>query len=237
MPFVIQQLGPHLTATAIGLHEVTPTPAKNAKGQVDGGYVTPNQLAGYIRRKRAAGFQFVSLDGAFGGSPGTTKTILMTFDDGYLGNFQYAAPVLRQEKVPAVFFIHPDTIGSTEGAYAKMSWAQAAQLAGDPLFEIGSHSAFHQDLRTVDLAALRQNFHHTNAAILRHTGQLPRAIAYPGGYHDTDVGTAAAAHYQCGFSYGREPSSLAWRFALPRIAIYQSNIGTAGPDAISPKTK
>ena len=229
MPITNAQLGPHLTATVIGLHEVTTTPARGASGRVDGGYVSPSQLAEYVRRKRAAGFRFVSLDGAFGSRAGTAKAILMTFDDGYLGNYQYAAAVLREHSVPAVFFIHPDTIGSTEGAYDKMSWSQAAELASDSLFEIASHSAFHQDLRNVAPRGLQQNFAHTNTTIAQNTGQHPRAIAYPGGYHDAEVSAAAASYYQCGFSYGREPSSLDTRHALPRIAIYQSNIASAGP--------
>lgn len=210
----------YLTATVVGLHEITTTPSAK-----DRGYVKPSQLRSYIRRKQAEGYSFVQLDGAFESRPRPTNNLLITLDDGYLGNYQHAS-VFQDEGAPAVFFIHPSSIGSPHGAYPKMSWAQVMSLSERSIFEIGSHSWGHRDLSTVSAGQLREDFARTNAAIRKRTGISPRAIAYPSGAWDHDVTTAASQYYQCGFSYGTRSGSRTQRFALPRVSMHQSNVGS-----------
>lgn len=40
------------------------------------------------------------------------KYALITFDDGYMDNYELALPLLQQEQVQAVFFVSPDFVGS-----------------------------------------------------------------------------------------------------------------------------
>lgn len=46
--------------------------------------------------------------------PFESKTILITFDDGWKDNFVNAYPVLKENKIPATIFITTDFIGSTD---------------------------------------------------------------------------------------------------------------------------
>lgn len=55
------------------------------------------------------------LDGAVGGSSG--RFVLITFDDGYLDNYELALPVLKRHGVPATFFI---TTGFIDGR--RVAW-------------------------------------------------------------------------------------------------------------------
>lgn len=52
------------------------------------------------------------------------ETICITFDDGYLDNYIYAYPILKQYNVPATIFLTSDVIGTT-----KILWHDRALLA------------------------------------------------------------------------------------------------------------
>ena len=55
------------------------------------------------------------------------RAIIVTFDDGYDDNFNYAFPILRENNIPATFFICPDYIGTDRVFW--FDWA--AYLCGE----------------------------------------------------------------------------------------------------------
>ncbi len=81
-------------------------------------------------------------------------TLAITFDDGYLDNYENAAPILREHDLPATFFITCDFIESETVAWWDaeitpplpwMNWEQVRALA-DWGFEIGGHTRTHANL-------------------------------------------------------------------------------------------
>jgi peptidoglycan/xylan/chitin deacetylase (PgdA/CDA1 family) len=85
--------------------------------------------------------------------------LALTFDDGYADWYDVAAPVLTDLRCPATFFVCSGFVG-LEGRSASrfkreqlrrsrdlapLSRSQLAELAGGPLFDIGSHTASHID--------------------------------------------------------------------------------------------
>jgi peptidoglycan/xylan/chitin deacetylase (PgdA/CDA1 family) len=89
-----------------------------------------------------------------------SRHIVITFDDGYRDNYEIAAPILSELKLPACFFVATGFVDSTtvpwwdEDIEVKkdwMSWNEVRMLRNRG-FEIGSHTINH-----VDLGILRGN--------------------------------------------------------------------------------
>jgi peptidoglycan/xylan/chitin deacetylase (PgdA/CDA1 family) len=90
--------------------------------------------------------------------------------------------VLRDSKVPATLFL--------TGLWAEQYPAAAADLASDPLFEIGNHSYNHYGfmagcfgLPTLAEAQAKENIEAAQSAITKAAGITPRFFRFPGGCH------------------------------------------------------
>jgi peptidoglycan/xylan/chitin deacetylase (PgdA/CDA1 family) len=93
------------------------------------------------------------------------QELAITFDDGYMDNYELAAPILKTFHLPATFFITTQFIGSDFvpwwdedlGVRHKwMTWDQVRALHRQG-FEIGSHSRTHADLGKVpEVGALKE---------------------------------------------------------------------------------
>ncbi len=64
------------------------------------------------------------------------NSVVLTFDDGYADNFDYAYPVLKEQHLPATIFVIVDAIG--EEGY--LNYAQVREMASSGLITFGSHT-------------------------------------------------------------------------------------------------
>lgn len=65
----------------------------------------PSVFQRHLRLLRSEGFVFVGLEEVLEGRLPDRPSVLVTFDDGFRDNFTTALSILREEKVPAVFFV------------------------------------------------------------------------------------------------------------------------------------
>jgi peptidoglycan/xylan/chitin deacetylase (PgdA/CDA1 family) len=159
-------------------------------------------------------------------------TLSITFDDGYLDNFEVAAPILKRLGLPATFFVTTGFIGSrTIPPWDRqllrqpgwMSWDQVRGLASMG-FEIGNHTDTHIDLGTADPATIRAEFQISQRKLAEALGASSPLFAYPFGGREHISPTALQLVREAGFiccasCFGGENGVTPDPFDLKRIPI------------------
>lgn len=150
------------------------------------------------------------------------KPVVITFDDGYLDNFQNAYPILKRHGMVGTFFIITD-----------MLWTQD-RLTPENIVEMeqggmsfGSHSVTHRALGELDQATVYDELVNSKAVLESVLGKKVDAIAYPrGSYNERVVQIAKNVGYNIGFTV-REGICLkdSPEFELRRIPIFKYDSG------------
>lgn len=109
------------------------------------------------------------------------KPVLLTFDDGYLDNYQVAYPILQELGFKGTFFIVTEFIDKNREGY--MTWPNIEELA-QAGHRIESHSRTHPELVGKSHDSLIWELLGAQETIASHTGARPRYFCYPGGFYD-----------------------------------------------------
>jgi peptidoglycan/xylan/chitin deacetylase (PgdA/CDA1 family) len=125
-------------------------------------------------------------------APATGGIASLTFDDGQIGQFRNARPVLQTAGMHGTFYIISDGLGW--GTQTNMSPTEARQLVADG-DEIGNHTRDHSDLATLSSAAVEAEFADSQAVIQDQLGVTPTTCAYPYGSSNATVQAVAAKHF------------------------------------------
>jgi peptidoglycan/xylan/chitin deacetylase (PgdA/CDA1 family) len=120
--------------------------------------------------------------------------VAITFDDGYLDNYEYAFPLLCERGLTSTFFV---TAGLLEkdaevlgrlarlragdaDAIRPMEWDHARAMQAGHM-EIGAHTYSHPNLARLVRAAAREELARSKTIIEQRLGQPVRSVAYPFG--------------------------------------------------------
>jgi peptidoglycan/xylan/chitin deacetylase (PgdA/CDA1 family) len=126
------------------------------------------------------------------------KPVIITFDDGYIDNYETAFAIIKKYKVKSTIFMISDYIG-------KPGWLTDKQIkdfeAGG-LVRIEPHTRTHTDLSQVTLAGARGQIESSNAALKKITGRDHKVFAYPYGGFNNDVIKIATEYYDIAFATG-----------------------------------
>jgi len=125
-----------------------------------------------------------------------TLPVIISFDDGWETQFEYALPSLEKYHYPATFFVVTNYIGHP----GFISWSQLQTLITDGM-RIGSHTRSHPRLTKIKDAERLWDQIYNSKAILESQLETPvEEFAYPYGSYNSK---AAAAVKQAGYRVGR----------------------------------
>jgi peptidoglycan/xylan/chitin deacetylase (PgdA/CDA1 family) len=125
-----------------------------------------------------------------------TLPIIISFDDGWETQFEYALPSLEKYHYPATFFVITNYIGRP----GFISWPQLQALLTDGM-RIGSHTKSHPRLTKIKYSEKLWDEIYNSKTVLESQLEISvQEFAYPYGSYDAK---AAAAVKQAGYRAGR----------------------------------
>lgn len=153
------------------------------------------------------------------------KSVLITFDDGYVDFYQQAFPLLEELGMTATVFLITDVVEHGLDAWAGphpddtpqvVSWTQIRKMSRAGI-GFGSHSHTHRKMGELSAEALAAETSKSKAVLEEQLGKEINAFAYPYGQVSADAKRAVReAGYSCAFAWTSEGLD---RFELRRRAV------------------
>jgi peptidoglycan/xylan/chitin deacetylase (PgdA/CDA1 family) len=159
-------------------HVIATPPASAALPEL---FVDPKTFASQMDWLERQGYTAVSLNQVYsawfkqGKLP--DKPIVLTFDDGYRGDYVYARPTLRRLRWPGDLNLLVKNLGG------ELTDQMVEQLINDG-WEIDAHTISHLDLTTLTGARLRQEVTGSRRILQRRFAQPVNFFCYPAGKFD-----------------------------------------------------
>jgi peptidoglycan/xylan/chitin deacetylase (PgdA/CDA1 family) len=189
-------------------------------------------FASQMRWLRQAGYRTIDLPemmNALETVRDLSKTVVLTFDDGYQDFYTDAFPVLRQCGFTATVFLASDRIRNTaaciEGA-DYLTWSEVRELYSQGI-SFGSHSVTHADFRSLGPEEIDYELGYSKETIEQEIGAQVESFSYPFALPEEDrdftrylADTLENLGYTNGVSsaIGRAKPKDA-RFFLPRLPV------------------
>jgi peptidoglycan/xylan/chitin deacetylase (PgdA/CDA1 family) len=184
--------------------------------------VTPERLSGDLSHLLGNGYVPITLqqfeDYMYkqkGDLP--SRPVLLTFDDGYRDNYEFAFPVLQKYGVAATFFVITGMLNDR----IRLSSAQIREMAKYRMV-FGSHTVNHKSVAGLPPEKVSFELNASKLALEDILGHEITALAYPCGSYDA---TAIRIADECGYLEAftvHEAICTRWlpHFELPRIAVF-----------------
>jgi peptidoglycan/xylan/chitin deacetylase (PgdA/CDA1 family) len=193
---------------------------------------SPQVFASQMKWLRRSGYRTITLSEAMNGmdsKSNLSKTVVLTFDDGYQDFFTDAFPVLKQCGFQATVFLASDRIRDTaaclEGANY-LTWNEVRELHAEGV-RFGSHSVTHADFRSLSPEQIDYELGYSKETIEQQIGSPVESFSYPFGLPEEDrdfTRYLADAMENVGYFNGvssavgrAKPTDT--RFFLPRLPI------------------
>jgi peptidoglycan/xylan/chitin deacetylase (PgdA/CDA1 family) len=175
-------------------------------------YVTPAEFVAQLNYLTKNGYHAVTMQQVydFWHGKGTlpTKPIVLTFDDGFTGDFETAAPLLKSVNWPATLFL---IVGRTK---PRMPAEMVRAMIGAG-WELGSHTITHEELPSESAAKMKYDITESRKVLSRRFGVPVNFFCYPSGKFDAhtvagveNAGYLLATTTRGGFARPSEPYEL-----------------------------
>jgi peptidoglycan/xylan/chitin deacetylase (PgdA/CDA1 family) len=151
--------------------------------------ITPDRFRQQMKWLSDHGYEPITLDHLMYalniGNPSLPdKPVILTFDDGYVDNYENAFPVLQEFGFTGTFFILTDVTDREQPGY--MSWEMLEEMSQAGM-QIEVHGREHIELIDRDREFLRYHLLGPLQTIEATLGERPHFISYPSGRYDETV--------------------------------------------------
>jgi|GEM_PF-6115869 len=142
------------------------------------------------------------------------KSVLLTFDDGHISNYENAFRILKKYGLKGTFYIITKKM--------KISPAQLKEMSTAGM-DIEPHSATHRDLRKIKKSELYSEIVTPKLVLDGITGENSVSFCYPGCVYNSDVLKQVIGRYgfavSCGTRIDHYPRR---RFAMHRLQVFSN---------------
>lgn len=171
-------------------HKIGDAPPRSRLAKL---WVRPDDFRRQLEYLKKHGYTAITCrdwnDAEKGLSPLPAKPVLITFDDGYMNNFEFAFPILREHGMKGCVFLVYETVGkhnawhdpATEPWLRMLSWAQVLEMQDSGVFEFGSHTMRHRNLAELPPEDVRWEAKESKRRLEDALGREVMAFAYPYG--------------------------------------------------------
>ncbi len=147
------------------------------------------------------------------------KTVVITFDDGYLDNYLNAYPILKKYNLKGTIFIITDYV-SLYPNY--VTWDEAVEMQNSGVMNLESHTMGHINLLKSSKEEADFQLKTSKEALEAHLNKPVEFLAYPeGDYNDEIENIAKNAGYKGAFTVNYDLTSKNENpFAMSRVPIF-----------------
>lgn len=143
------------------------------------------------------------------------KSVVITFDDGWKNNIDYALPVLQNYGIKATFYIISKAVGEQE----YMSWSDLEKMAAAEM-DIQSHGHRHVALELLSDDECRFEFEYSKHLLESNLGHKISHFSFPLGFYNRKVIDIAKKYYKtCATSNTGFVSNQSNVNELPRLMV------------------
>ena len=174
-------------------HHVAPVEAVPAVWDHGEGWEWRHSPEGFERQLvelRRRGYQFVPLceivDEIRERGREEPMSAAVTFDDGWVDNFDFAFPVLKKLSLPATFFVTTAHVRGGVKNPKQMGLDQLSEMIRSGM-SVGGHSRSHPDLRNLPVEKASEEIRGCREDLEQALGVSIRLFAYPGGAFNRQV--------------------------------------------------
>lgn len=165
--------------------------------------ISPEKFRQHLQAIKDNGYTTLTMaqfnDYILGDKPIPEKSVLLTFDDGYMDNYTNAFPILKEFNMNATIFVISNYLDGKE----YMS-PNAVREMSDYGIDIESHTVSHLRLSELSYEQQLNELKSSKEALEKLTGKPVISIAYPEGKYNEDTMKAVLeAGYTMGFTIDR----------------------------------
>lgn len=155
-----------------------------------------------------------------------SKSVVVTLDDGYLDNYQYAYPIFKKYNVKGNFMISTGLVGGAD----YMSWENIKEMAGSGLAYFTDHTWSHYGVGYGSADKVKYEIITAKQQLQENTGQAVNVFTYPyGSFNDLSISILKQEGFAGAFStiFG-DVQCDSFIMALHRRRIGNSPLSTYG---------